>query len=336
MTQPHRDAGDGIEAVHTADKNTNGGSPDAAASEEAAFQWPTLTTEAEMREDAAKRSPWGVAVPMERKINYILEGVPDWTRNGKYGPPSYAQLPTDLLKAKSATNNRDGNVEQQAPFTAVGNASRNKSNETGWHGKQETGRKRRTAKGGGDGKKRGTTISSTPETPGTGECARQLSNWRNRDGVTWTCIVRLIKYWSMFINAISYSLFVPGQAEKSHNWLWTVAEQKQEMRKLAVTLEIEHLAMDDVLFRYPIGKDNGAVMYEASTGLGELSIGRLADETAVRKRTCHHSDNHHRAETEPTVFLTKQDYINTRGYRDCSDRQLVFWWHWYVGAEGKP
>jgi len=131
----------------------------------------------------------------------------------------------------------------------------------------------------------------------------------------------------MVIDAISYSPFRPAEPEKSHTWSWAVGDQKQELRELEETLEIENMEMEEVLFRYPIGEDN--LVVEASRGLGELSIGQHDDETAVHKRTCH------LAETE-SLFLTKGDYMGTRRYRDCSDRQLMFWWHWYVRGEGNP
>lgn len=179
MAQPLEDAGDGNEGVHTSDTNTNSGDP-----EEAAFQWPTLNTEAERRNDAAKRSPWGVAATTERKINYILEGTPGWTRNGKYGPPSYVELPTDLKANSANTNNLGKFKEQQEPFTAVDNACNNNSDEAGLHGKQETGRKRRTAKKrNGEGNKKGATISSTPATPG--ECAGQITKKGQGDSAVY-------------------------------------------------------------------------------------------------------------------------------------------------------
>ena len=102
-----------------------------------------------------------------------------------------------------------------------------------------------------------------------------------------------------------------------------VRKQKQELRRLEGLLEIDNLDLDEVLFRFPIHGSNLTVRNNPSRGLGELSIELGPDERAVHKQTGILVD-------DESLFLTKGDYMGTRRYWRCSDRQLMFWWHWYV------
>lgn len=89
------------------------------------FDWPTQRAVAGGASAASRLSQRTPTGRNDRKINYILEGTPMWTANGKYGPPCPCALPPEVQKEedKMAQQDMQHGTEMQASFTILGSAA---------------------------------------------------------------------------------------------------------------------------------------------------------------------------------------------------------------------